>query len=70
MGWIKVESFRLGSRGISYNELTHFVFPFLIDGTFHYESGMYAAALPLIPAAFDLRLILTEVFHNKAAVAA
>ena len=33
-------------------ELSHFIFPFIIDGTFHYESGMYTAALPLIPAYY------------------
>lgn len=36
-------------------ELAHFVFPFAIDGTFHYEAGMYTAALPLIPAFWGLR---------------
>src|SRR5262245_60775599 len=27
-------------------ELSHFIFPFLENGTFHYVSGMYTAALP------------------------
>jgi len=35
-------------------ELAHFVFPFMVDGTFHYESGMYAAALPLFPALYGM----------------
>ncbi len=43
------------------SELAHFVFPFLVDGTFHYESGMYSAALPLIPAAWGLRRMLVAV---------
>jgi len=42
-------------------ELAHFVFPFVIDGTFHYESGMYTAALPLIPAFYALFVMLREI---------
>ena len=42
-------------------ELAHFVFPFVIDGTFHYESGMYTAALPLIPAFYGLHVMLREI---------
>ncbi len=47
-------------------ELTHFIFPFLIDGTFHYESGMYTAAIPLIPAAYGLRLMFKEIRQDPA----
>lgn len=46
-------------------ELTHFIFPFLIDGTFHYESGMYTAALPLIPAAYGFRQMLLMMQESK-----
>ena len=42
-------------------ELSHFVFPFLEDGTFHYVSGMYTAALPLIPAGYGLYIVLKEI---------
>ena len=42
-------------------ELSHFVFPFLEDGGFHYLSGMYTAALPLVPAAYGLVVTLREV---------
>lgn len=42
-------------------ELSHYVFPLMIDGTFHYESGMYTALLPLVPAAFGLRIMLREI---------
>jgi len=42
-------------------ELSHFVFPFLENGTFHYVSGMYTAALPLIPAGYGLFIVLKEV---------
>jgi len=42
-------------------ELAHFVFPFMVDGTFHYESGMYTAALPLIPAFYGLYVMSREI---------
>ena len=47
-------------------ELSHFVFPFVVDGTFHYEAGMYTALLPLIPAAFGLYIMLREVRAARA----
>lgn len=51
-------------------ELAHFVFPFLIDGTFHYESGMYTAAIPLIPATYSLRVMVREIGTRRGVVAA
>jgi hypothetical protein len=42
-------------------ELAHFVFPFVIDGTFHYQSGMYTALLPLIPAYYGLYVMMNEI---------
>ena len=48
-------------------ELSHFVFRFVIDGTFHYESGMYTAALPLIPAAYGLRVMMREIGRVRRA---
>jgi hypothetical protein len=42
-------------------ELAHFVFPFMEDGTFHYVSGMYTAALPLLPAGYGLYITLREI---------
>ena len=42
-------------------ELAHFVFPFMKDGTFHYVSGMYTAALPLFPAGYGLYVTLSEI---------
>lgn len=47
-------------------ELAHFVFPFVLDGTFHYESGMYTAALPLIPAYFGLYIMFREIRQVRA----
>ena len=46
-------------------ELSHFIFPFMEDGTFHYASGMYTAALPLIPAFYGLRVVLKEIKDIK-----
>lgn len=46
-------------------ELTHFVFPFLEDGTFHYVSGMYTAAIPLIPAMYGLLVTLREMRKER-----
>lgn len=42
-------------------ELSHFVFPFLEDGTFHYSSGMYTAALPLLPAFYGFSIMMREI---------
>jgi len=42
-------------------ELSHYVFPFLEDGTFHYVSGMYTAALPLLPAGYGLFVTMREL---------
>lgn len=41
--------------GMLLAELTHYAFPFVEDGTFHYFSGMYTAFLPLIPAYVGFR---------------
>ena len=42
-------------------ELSHFIFPFLENGTFHYVSGMYTAAIPLIPAAYGFYITMSEI---------
>jgi len=47
-------------------ELSHFVFPFLEDGTFHYVSGMYTAAIPLIPAAYGLQITMREIRKERS----
>ena len=46
-------------------ELSHFVFPFLEDGTFHYVSGMYTAAIPLIPATYGFYITMREIKKAK-----
>ncbi|RDY58719.1 hypothetical protein [Flagellimonas nanhaiensis] len=47
------------------SELSHFVFPFIHDGTFHYVSGMYTAIFPLIPASYGLYIMMESVKKNK-----
>lgn len=46
-------------------ELSHYLFPFMEDGTFHYVSGMYTAALPLIPAGYAFYIVLREIKIEK-----
>lgn len=46
-------------------ELSHFVFPFLEDGTFHYVSGMYTAAIPLVPAGYGFWITMREIRMAK-----
>ncbi len=48
-------------------ELSHFVFPFLEDGTFHYTSGMLTAALPLIPTAVLAKRLLEGTREQRLA---
>jgi hypothetical protein len=48
-------------------ELSHYIFPFVIDGTFHYESGMYTAALPLITAYYGLYVMMQEIRGARGA---
>jgi uncharacterized YccA/Bax inhibitor family protein len=47
-------------------ELSHFIFPFLEDGTFHYVSGMYTAAIPLFPAAWGFSIVIREIRRTRA----
>jgi hypothetical protein len=54
--------------GMLVAELTHFVFPFVEDGTFHYFFGMHTAALPLIPASIGFRRLLANIAAQKAAL--
>jgi hypothetical protein len=51
-------------------ELAHFIFPFVINGSFHYESGMYTALLPLIPAFYGLYVMMREIRAEKERAAA
>ncbi len=46
-------------------ELPHFIFPFLEDGTFHYVSGMYTAAIPLIPAGYGFYITMREIRRTR-----
>jgi hypothetical protein len=46
--------------------LAHFVFPSMEDGTFHYVSGMYTAALPLLPAGYGVYITLREIRKTRS----
>ena len=46
-------------------ELAHFIFPFAEHGHFHYSSGLYTAAVPLIPAGYGLYIMLRSVHHER-----
>lgn len=64
LGYYFVNAFYVG---MTIAELSHFVFPFLEDGSFHYVSGMYTAALPLFPAGYGFAITLTEIKRIRAA---
>ena len=51
-------------------EMSHYVFPFLEDGTFHYVSGMYTAFLPLIPAGYGFFLMKKAVAEARLSLRA
>jgi len=46
--------------GMMFGELTHFIFPVILDGRFHYMAGMYTALLPSLAAWYTFTL----VWHN------
>jgi len=50
---------------MSIAELSHFVFPFIENGTFHYVSAMYTAALPLILAGYGLYVLFNQIKKEK-----
>ncbi|MEE8257073.1 MAG: hypothetical protein V3R60_04220 [Acidobacteriota bacterium] len=52
--------------GMIFAELTHFVFPIVEGGPYHYFSGMWTALLPLIPAAFGMRRLIVDSRDSKS----
>jgi hypothetical protein len=46
--------------GMMFGELSHFLFPFLEDGTFHYASGMYTAILPILAGWYTFLTLRRE----------
>jgi hypothetical protein len=53
--------------GMMFAEASHFINPFLEDGTFHYSAGMYTAILPIASAWFTFRIVLREMKNEKQA---
>jgi hypothetical protein len=47
--------------GMIIGELSHFVFPFIEDGRFHYSAGMYTAILPIASACWMFSRIRREM---------
>jgi len=47
--------------GMMFGELTHFVFPLMLDGRFHYMAGMYTCLLPSVSAWCTFFTIRSEV---------
>jgi hypothetical protein len=45
--------------------VSHFAFPFLMDGTFHYVSGMYTAILPTVAAWYTFYILLREIRSTR-----
>lgn len=56
--------------GMMIGELSHFAFPFMEDGTFHYASGMYTALLPVISSWYAFYLTLREIRSEEGINAA
>ncbi len=47
--------------GMMFGELTHFIFPVVLDGRFHYMAGMYTALLPSVAAWYTFVLMWRNV---------
>jgi len=47
-------------HSMMFGELTHFAFPLVLDGRFHYMSAMYTALLPSLAAWYTFFV----VWHN------
>jgi hypothetical protein len=47
--------------GMMFAEPSHFLFPFLEDGTFHYTAGMYTALLPCTAGWYCFFIMLREI---------
>jgi hypothetical protein len=54
--------------GMMFGELTHFVFPIILDARFHYMAGMYTAILPSLSAWCAFFLMRREVRKTRSSV--
>jgi hypothetical protein len=55
--------------GMMFAELSHFVSPFMENGTFHYSPGMYTAILPISSGWFTFRIIWREMKRERSEAA-
>ena len=62
IGYFFVSTFLFG---MMIGELSHFAFPFMEDGTFHYVSGMYTAILPVISGWYTFYITPREIRKSK-----
>jgi hypothetical protein len=56
--------------GMMFGELTHFVFPLILDGRFHYMSGMYTALLPSLAGWNAFFVVWREMRAKRTGVSA
>jgi hypothetical protein len=58
VGYFLVSTFLFG---MMFAELSHFVSPFMEDGTFHYSPGMYTAILPVTSGWLTFQIVRQEI---------
>jgi hypothetical protein len=51
--------------GMMFGEPTHFIFPFIENGHFHYVAGMYTALLPSIAGWYTFTVAVREMRRRK-----
>lgn len=52
--------------GMMFGEPSHYIFPFVLDGHFHYVSGMYMAVLPSVAGWISFFITLGEIRRSKS----
>jgi hypothetical protein len=62
IGYFLVSTFLFG---MMFGELSHFAFPFMQDGSFHYVAGMYTCLLPIVGAWYTFVIIWREVQRER-----
>jgi hypothetical protein len=51
--------------GMMFGELSHFAFPFMENGKFHYVAGMYTCALPIASAWYTFLIMSREAKRQR-----
>jgi hypothetical protein len=62
IGYFLVSTFLFG---MMFGELSHFAFPFMQDGSFHYVAGMYTCLLPIVGAWYTFVIIWRDVQSER-----